>query len=412
MSFEKKRIDVSKIKFSAFTEGYSDDLIYFGQIRKAYLTHPIIRGSVDKIWFDSYCCRNLATTIVGNIESMIEQWYLITEEEKLKILFRNLKGGTKDIILNNTQIIEQLFRDNNIVIESRVVKKYIALKNLRNAVVHSDMSDNKIDVLNHDNIPTDVMDLSETNLLDFYKINEKMMIYINKLALRGFIINSDVLNYLSSLGTLRKTINYFKVYYDNEEYFDVNQIYEDEEAEEELSDYKYYFNKIELGNMYWNNIEEIGYELVKCNNSNYLKFFELFDIAFHCWDNLKRIKYPKCDLLDLGEIIETIKYFKEPIADKLKNDNYYEYGKYKDVATKVDNILKNKSLVSLFNDYLILYNDENYKNFFLNERINEAVKILRLWELKWVYREHIKGEKYSINICNYTNIMKFVEEYY
>ncbi|GAB6989889.1 hypothetical protein [Paenibacillus pini] len=54
---------------------YSDDIIFIKDSRKAYLTHPLVRGKSVKMWFDSFCTR---TEIESKTILIIEEFELGT----------------------------------------------------------------------------------------------------------------------------------------------------------------------------------------------------------------------------------------------------------------------------------------------------------------------------------------------
>ncbi|PEE69010.1 hypothetical protein [Bacillus thuringiensis] len=96
---------------------YSDDFIFFEEMREAYLTHPLKRGKTVKKWFDSYYTRLFSINLVASVEFLIDTWCEEVDISELKSL---IKSGTVQEIELKTKKMEDVFKQFSISVDSEV----------------------------------------------------------------------------------------------------------------------------------------------------------------------------------------------------------------------------------------------------------------------------------------------------
>jgi len=144
-----------------FTDTYSDDVIYLREGRLALLTHPL-REEIPELCNASFC-RLYAIIMIGSIEAMLERW---RTRDSLKILDAYFAQG----ITNGDRVksLRAAFVKNGINVKQDVFDDYLAIKYLRNAVVHASwetqsgqVKQDQLDWIAARNFPTDTRKLTE-----------------------------------------------------------------------------------------------------------------------------------------------------------------------------------------------------------------------------------------------------------
>ena len=164
-------------KISEFVDTYSDDIIYLQEARRVLLTHPLRREIKDLC--DTSFCRMFAVIMIGSIEHMLEEW---RKRDKLGILEQYFAERA-----NNSERVQSLyeaFKKAGVNVDWEVFADYLAIKCLRNVIVHARWKTYEKEWLEQRGFPTDTRKLTEDHWRKMQWVNQNMMLYI---ALTAFI---------------------------------------------------------------------------------------------------------------------------------------------------------------------------------------------------------------------------------
>jgi hypothetical protein len=159
-----------------FIDTYSDDLIYLHEGRAALLTHPLRSDYAFTEYLDPSFCRMLAVLVIGSIEAMLEAW---RDRDHTQIIDKYLAGQNRKI--RNEELIDNLyqaFTDSGIQVDRQVLDDYLAIKYLRNTIVHGRWKENEKKWLDGRGFPTDTRKLTKEHLYRIEHVNQNMMLYI------------------------------------------------------------------------------------------------------------------------------------------------------------------------------------------------------------------------------------------
>src|SRR5262245_23890798 len=157
-----------------FIDTYSDDLINIHEARAAAYTHPL-RGdyAFAELLLDASFCRILVVFVVGGIEAMLEAWRDRDGFDVLNKYFaRNVKNGER------VTSLYQAFLDAGIQVDRQIFDDYLAIKYLRNTVIHSKWKEHEKDWLDARGFPSDTRKLTKVHLDKIEHVNQNMMFYV------------------------------------------------------------------------------------------------------------------------------------------------------------------------------------------------------------------------------------------
>jgi hypothetical protein len=159
------------MKIPEFIDTYSDDLAYLIDSREVLLTHPF-RTEIRKLC-DASFCRLITVFMVGSIEVMLEHW---KEKDKLGVLNAYFKKNTS----NGDRVLSlyEAFRKTEIDVDKEIFKDYLAIKYLRNTIVHSKWRQQEKNWMKSRGFPTDVRKLTGKHWNKILKVNDSLMMYI------------------------------------------------------------------------------------------------------------------------------------------------------------------------------------------------------------------------------------------
>ncbi|HOO51640.1 MAG TPA: hypothetical protein PLK94_10175, partial [Alphaproteobacteria bacterium] len=167
-----------------FTDTYSDDVIYLREGRTALLTHPLLT-TVPELCNASFC-RLYSIVMIGSIEAMLKRW---RTQDNLNILDTYFAQGVTNG--DRVESLRKAFVNNGIKVKHDVFDDYLAIKYVRNAIVHASwetqsgqLRQEQVDWIAARNFPTDTRKLNEQHWQKIEWVNEKMMFYI---ALTGIL---------------------------------------------------------------------------------------------------------------------------------------------------------------------------------------------------------------------------------
>lgn len=197
-----------------FVDTYSDDLLYLMDFRDSHLTHPGKR--VTKSLFEASITRIFCAFMIGNIEAMIDNW---RERDGRGILDAYFLTTSNE---DRLRALADNFRRHGINVDDIILKRYLAIKYVRNTIIHSKWKENNHALVLEMGFPTDTRQLNEEHLQLMYETNVEMMKYIAATEIHGF----------------------------SEARFNTT-----------LPEYRKYFNKNDLKGFLWNNLERIDHEI-------------------------------------------------------------------------------------------------------------------------------------------------------
>lgn len=222
-----------------FIMSYSDDLNYLSMLPDVYESNPFV---APPVYFNGFVFRMSIISTVGNIETLLESWSI----KSLKFLLNyNQFSSFKDVIDFNNILIKdyndgyinhyleehdffslKLFSgsdlsqiENNIekilnisTCETdekeslkKILERYFAIKILRNAIIHHDLSESKKQILVALNFTTDIFISYEDkkSIEKIVDINKRLMNFINSFYVKKIYGNTFFKKYMGPLSYLK-----------------------------------------------------------------------------------------------------------------------------------------------------------------------------------------------------------------
>ena len=171
-----------------FVDTYSDDLLYIGIARKVLLNHPLYPHPKE-ICTASFC-RLFAVFMIGSIEAMLKNWKDKAKANGIRDVYHNLSryfNFKKKV--NNREKVQALynaFQSVGVKVDQRIVlDQYLAIKYLRNVIVHARWSNNEKEQLDKCSFPTDTRKLTGEHLNIMQSVHENMALYIGLAGIFG-----------------------------------------------------------------------------------------------------------------------------------------------------------------------------------------------------------------------------------
>jgi hypothetical protein len=154
-----------------FMDSLSDDLLTLREARMATLTHPL-HHFYEPVVTASFC-RLLLLSSVANIEWMIKTWQ---RGDSMKIL----SAYFSEKVTNGARIeaLESAFREAGVGVSADVFSDYLAIKYLRNTVVHQEWKTYQRDWVAKRAFPTDVTRLTDKDWLRIWDTTQDMITYV------------------------------------------------------------------------------------------------------------------------------------------------------------------------------------------------------------------------------------------
>jgi hypothetical protein len=169
--------DKGNMQVNEFIDAYSDDLLYLREGRQALLTHPL-RREIKELCDSSYC-RMLAIVMIGSIETMLLEWKRQDKIGVLKTWFANTDSTGKKITNGErVGVLYDAFRQAGIAVDKEVFDDFLAIKYLRNTIVHGKWKRHEKGWLEKRDFPTDTRSLSGRHWNRMQAVNDNMMFYI------------------------------------------------------------------------------------------------------------------------------------------------------------------------------------------------------------------------------------------
>jgi hypothetical protein len=161
------------MEIDEFIDSYSDDMIFLQEARSALLTHPLTPGWASVEHWNACASRVTSILMIGSIEAMLERW---RDNDSLGILETYFGGA----VANGQRVraLKQAFTDAGIQVDPEVFEDYLAIKYLRNTIIHGHWKESEKEQLEQRHFPTDVRRLSSAHLDRIDNVNQNMMLYI------------------------------------------------------------------------------------------------------------------------------------------------------------------------------------------------------------------------------------------
>jgi len=161
------------MELGEFLEAYSDDLISLHEARLALLSHPLRSEDAVADLVNASFCRMLAVIVVGNIEAMLTAWL---EHDRVNVLEKYFEKGVQ----NGERIrsLRDAFLNANISVEPAVFDDYLAIKYMRNTIIHGKWKDHEQEWVASQGFPTDSRKLTIEHWGRIQDVNRSMMLYI------------------------------------------------------------------------------------------------------------------------------------------------------------------------------------------------------------------------------------------
>lgn len=156
-----------------FTDTYSDDMIFLQTARLSLLRHPLEFHPPFVV--DATLARLYAVMLVGNVENFIAQEAKRTSDPRLAVYLGVKCANTEKV----TALSEYLEDRLGGAVDAAVLEEYLAIKYLRNAIIHSDRREgSQAEYLTSHGIPLDSRKLSLEHLHRFAQVDQAMIEYL------------------------------------------------------------------------------------------------------------------------------------------------------------------------------------------------------------------------------------------
>jgi len=166
-------------QITEWMDAYERDISVLGSARNALLSHPLRRTVPELI--DASLCRSLAVIMIANIDHLLESW---KEGDPRGILRQYFNSGAK----NDAKVTSLLeaFRNAGMDVDRAVFDDYLAIKYLRNAIVHARWKDYEKDWVSERGFPLDMQKLTKEHWERMLRVHESMSVYLMAVFLPGW----------------------------------------------------------------------------------------------------------------------------------------------------------------------------------------------------------------------------------
>jgi hypothetical protein len=164
------------MKIDEFIDTYSDDLLNLHEARAALITRDY--AFIDDV--NASFCRIHAVFVIGGIEVMLESW---RDRDRLNVLEAYFDKKTSNG--ERIKALHDAFLHAGIQVDRHVFDDYLAIKYLRNPIVHGGWKDHEKEWLEQRGFPTDTRRLTKQHLDKIEHANQNMMLYIALTGITG-----------------------------------------------------------------------------------------------------------------------------------------------------------------------------------------------------------------------------------
>lgn len=160
-------------EINEFIDAYSDDLLYLLEARRALITHPLRGDYAFGELLNASFCRLFIAWAVQAIEIMLQTWQ---ERDRIGILSQYFKEGTSNG--DRINALCSAFRQAGIDVDPEVFEDFLAIKYLRNTIVHGRWNAHEKEWLDSRGFPTDLRRLTKEHLDRVSHVYQNMAFYI------------------------------------------------------------------------------------------------------------------------------------------------------------------------------------------------------------------------------------------
>jgi len=154
----------------------ADDSTTLEEARKAIQSHPLTAGLNH--FFEASFCRLLMVHRIGMVENLLRLWQQMDSAAILKTYFPPKENRRKIANHIRLQNLAAAFESRGFNVDSGVFEKYLALKHLRNYLVHGDLSYEHKEYLEKNGYPSDLFSLGIEHSKDVIAVTAEMIKYI------------------------------------------------------------------------------------------------------------------------------------------------------------------------------------------------------------------------------------------
>jgi hypothetical protein len=148
-----------------FIEAYENDLIYILSSRHATLTHPLMSSNKELV--DTSATRLFIVTAINSIEIILQEWQKQDRSGVLdKYFLDKVTNGER------VQSLYSAFEKAGYNVDQEIFHDYLAIKYLRNIIVHGRWKDYELAWIEKRGFPTKIQDLTEKDLVRIHKVFE------------------------------------------------------------------------------------------------------------------------------------------------------------------------------------------------------------------------------------------------
>ena len=163
------------MEFSEFIDSYSDDLIHLHESWRALLTHPLSDYWAYPDLLDASMCRIAAIVWVGGIDAMLADWRS-RQRDPSGILEKFFAEGVQNG--DRVRNLYEAFQNAEIPVDQKIFDDYLAIKYLRNTIVHGKWKEYEKKWLDLRGFPTDTRNLTREHLNKIDHVGQNMLYYI------------------------------------------------------------------------------------------------------------------------------------------------------------------------------------------------------------------------------------------
>lgn len=269
-------------KYREFSNFYNEMIYWLEEARKVLLYHPLNSYPEQKIV--ASFCGLLVIVMISKIEYILEKWQNIGEiKEILNPYFQENKSNGEKVEALYKSFEKFLGKD----VDKRVFDDYLAIKYLRNVIIHGRWKKNHKEWVKQQGFPADTRNLQEEHWQKIYGVFKKMVEYLIKVVLDK---NYEVL---------------FSEKYPDELF----EIAELPLLEDNLSKY-IVLRKGDIPRLFWRNLEKINDYFDKC-------FDKIISLKKYNWKE----SFTKEEIYSVDEkTLEKLKYsaIKQAVEDGIQ----------------------------------------------------------------------------------------------
>ncbi len=156
-----------------FIDTYSDDVIYLHEARRALLTHPLRGDYAFGEYLNASFCRMLTVFVVGGIEVMLATW---RDRDRVRVLEKYFTEKSSNG--ERVSALYEAFHQAGIPVDREIFDDYLAIKYLRNTIIHARWKEHEREWLDERGFPTDTRKLTKEHLDRIEHVYQNMMFYI------------------------------------------------------------------------------------------------------------------------------------------------------------------------------------------------------------------------------------------